>query len=43
MLSRIASAMALSFDFSPFLSSILPTFVVMFIAIILLIQKSIHY
>ena len=42
MLSRIASAMALSFDFSPFLSSILPTFVVMFIAIILLIQKSIH-
>ena len=42
MLSRIASAMALSFDFSPLLSSILPTFVVMFIAIILLIQKSIH-
>ena len=29
MLSRIASAMALSFDFSPLLSSILPTFVVM--------------
>ena len=42
MLSRIGSAMALSFDFSPLLSSILPTFVVMFIAIILLIQKSIH-
>ena len=42
MLSRIASAMALSFDFNPLLSSILPTFVVMFIAIILLIQKSIH-
>ena len=42
MLSRIASAMALSFDFSPLLSSILPTFVLMFIAIILLIQKSIH-
>lgn len=42
MLSRIASAMALSFDFSPLLSSILPTFVVMFIALILLIQKSIH-
>ena len=42
MLSRIASAMALSFDFSPLLSSILPTFVVMLIAIILLIQKSIH-
>ena len=42
MLSRIASAMALSFDFSPLLSSILPTFVVMFIALILLIQKSFH-
>ena len=42
MLSRVGSAMALSFDFSPLLSSILPTFVVMFIAIILLIQKSIH-
>jgi lipopolysaccharide export system permease protein len=42
MLSRIASAMALSFDFSPLLSSIVPTLVVMFIAIILLIKKSIH-
>ena len=42
MLSRIASAMALSFDFSPVLSSIVPTFLVMFIAITLLIHKSIH-
>ena len=42
MLSRIASAIALSFDFSPLLSTILPTFIVMFIAIILLIQRSIH-
>ena len=40
MLSRVASSLALSFDFSPFLSSILPTIVVMSIAIILLIQKS---
>jgi len=40
MLSRVASAMALSFDFSPLLSSILPSIVVMFISIILLLQKS---
>jgi len=36
MLSRVASSMALSLDFSPFLSSILPSIVVMFIAVILL-------
>jgi len=40
MLSRVASAMALSFDFSPFLSSILPSIMVMFISIILLLKKS---
>jgi len=40
MFSRVASAMALSFDFSPLLSSIVPSFFVMFTAIILLIQKS---
>ena len=40
MLSRIASAMALSLDFSPFLGSILPSIVVMFISIILLFKKS---
>jgi lipopolysaccharide export system permease protein len=40
MLSRVASAMALGFDFNPFLSSILPSIVVMFISIILLLQKS---
>jgi len=40
MLSRVASAMALSFDFSPLLSSILPSIVVLFISIILLLQQS---
>ena len=40
MLSRIGGAMALSFDFSPVMSAILPTIVVMVIAITLLIQKS---
>ncbi len=40
MLSRVASAMALSLDFSPLLSSILPSIVVLFISIILLIKKS---
>jgi len=40
MLSRVASAMALGMDFNPFLSSILPSIVVMFIAIILLSKKS---
>ena len=40
LLSRIGSAMALSFDFNPVMSAVLPTIVVMVIAIILLIQKS---
>ncbi|WP_416687532.1 LPS export ABC transporter permease LptG [Candidatus Pseudothioglobus sp. Uisw_041] len=40
MLSRVASAMALGLDFSPFLSSILPSIVVMFSAVILLLKKS---
>jgi len=42
MLSRIASSIALSFDFSALLSSILPPFVVILISITLLIQKSIR-
>lgn len=41
MLSRIASAMALSFDFNPLMSAILPSTIVMLISITLLIQKSI--
>ena len=40
LLSRIGGAMALSFNFNPVLSAVLPTIVVMVIAIILLIQKS---
>ncbi|MFQ3368040.1 MAG: lipopolysaccharide export system permease protein [Methylophilaceae bacterium] len=40
MLSRITNAIALSFDFNPLMSAILPSFIVMFISIILLIQKS---
>jgi len=40
LLSRIGGAMALSFDFNPVLSAVLPTIVVMTIAITLLIQKS---
>ena len=40
MLSRIGGAMALSYDFNPVMSAILPTIVVMVIAITLLIQKS---
>ena len=40
MLSRIASAMALSFDFNPLMSAVLPSVLVMFISITLLIQKS---
>jgi len=40
LLSRIGGAMALSFDFNPVFSAVLPTIVVMVIAIILLIQKS---
>ena len=42
MLSRVTSAIALSLDFSALISSILPSTIVMLIAIILLIQKSIR-
>ena len=40
MLSRIASAMALSFDFNPLISAVLPSTLVMLISITFLIQKS---
>ena len=40
LLSRIGGAMALSFNFNPVISAVLPTIVVMVIAITLLIQKS---
>ena len=40
MLSRIGGAMALSFNFNPVISAVLPTIVVMVVAVILLIQKS---
>ena len=40
MLSRIGGALALSFDFNPVISAVLPTIVVMVVAVILLIQKS---
>jgi len=40
LLSRIGGAMALSFDFNPVISAVLPTIVAMLIATILLIQKS---
>jgi len=40
MLSRIASAMALSFDFNPLMSSILPSIIVMVVSLVFLIQKS---
>ena len=40
LLSRIGGAISLSFDFNPVMSSVLPTIVVMVIAITLLIQKS---
>ena len=40
MLSRIGGAMALSFDFNPMISAVVPTTVVMVIAITLLIRKS---
>ena len=40
LLSRIGGAMALSFDFNPVMSAVLPTIVVILIAITLLIQKS---
>lgn len=40
LLSRIGGAMALSFEFNPVLSAVLPTIVVMVISIVLLIKKS---
>jgi lipopolysaccharide export system permease protein len=40
MLSRIASALSLSFDFSPLISAVFPSTLVMLISITLLIQKS---
>jgi lipopolysaccharide export system permease protein len=40
MLSRIASAMSLSFDLNPLMSATLPSTIVMLISITLLIQKS---
>ena len=40
MLSRIASAMALSFDLNPLMSSILPSIIVMVVSLVFLIQKS---
>ena len=41
LLSRIGGAMALSLDFNPMISAVLPTTVVMVIAITLLIRKSV--
>ena len=41
MLSRIGGAMALSLDFNPVMSTVLPTTVVLVIAITLLIRKSV--
>ena len=40
MLSRVASAMALSFDLNPLMSSILPSIIVMVVSLVFLIQKS---
>jgi len=40
LISRIGGAMALSYSFSPLLSSFLPTILVMIISIIFLIRKS---
>jgi lipopolysaccharide export system permease protein len=42
LISRIGGAMALSFDFSPLLSTFIPAIAIMIIAIIVLINKSIH-
>ena len=40
MLSRIASAMALSFNLNPLMSSTLPSIIIMVVSLIFLIQKS---
>ena len=42
LISRIGGALALSFDFSPLLSTFVPAIVIMIIATIALINKSIH-
>jgi lipopolysaccharide export system permease protein len=42
LISRIGGALALSFDFSPLLSSFVPAIAIMIIAIIALVNKSIH-
>jgi lipopolysaccharide export system permease protein len=42
LISRIGGALALSFDFSPLLSTFVPALVVMIVSIILLINKSTH-
>jgi len=41
MLSRVSGAMALSFDFNPVMSTVLPTCVVLVVATTLLIKKSV--
>ena len=42
LISRIGGALALSFDFSPILSSFLPALVIMVVAVLLLMKKSIY-
>ena len=42
LISRIGGALALSFDFSPLLSTFVPAIAIMIIATIVLINKSIH-
>ena len=42
LISRIGGALALSFDFSPILSTFVPAIAIMIIATIVLINKSIH-
>ena len=42
LISRIGGALALSFDFSPLLSTFVPAIVVMVISIMVLIYKSTH-
>jgi lipopolysaccharide export system permease protein len=42
LISRIGGALALSFDFSPLLSSFVPAIVIMVIAIMVLMKKSTH-
>jgi lipopolysaccharide export system permease protein len=42
MLSRIGGAMSLSYNFNPFMSTVLPTIIVMLIGITLIFKKSIN-